>query len=129
MSRQPKGGVMTTPAYTKKQVDEQPIERSICGFRQRVLKRDDGAPASITRLKTFDAQAHWHAHTDEYYYVLDGEGALFIDEERVPVKAGDCVWIHPGHVHRAEGEFEALIIGIPAFSIEDVHTSEERPTL
>ena len=116
---------MSDPAYTKISVDDQPIERSICGFRQRILKRDDGAPASITRLKTFDAQPHWHARTDEYYYILAGEGTLFIDEEPVPVKAGDCVWIHPGHVHRAEGELESLIIGIPAFSVEDVHSPEE----
>ena len=53
-------------AYIKVNVEEQDRERSICGFRQRILKKEDGAPASITRLRTDHAQPHWHRHTDEY---------------------------------------------------------------
>ncbi|HNR33409.1 MAG TPA: cupin domain-containing protein [Candidatus Hydrogenedentes bacterium] len=111
---------MQDEAYIKVSADEQPRERSICGFRQRLLKKDDGAPASITRLRTDDATPHWHKRTDEYYYVLSGSGKLVIDGEEVPIKAGDCVWIKPGHVHHAEGDLESLIIGIPPFDYEDV---------
>ncbi len=100
--------------------DVQERERSICGFRRRLLKKEDGAPASITHLVTDNARAHWHRHTEEYYYILEGSGILEIDEEKVSVAKGDCVWIRPGHVHRAEGTFEALIIGIPSFDYDDV---------
>lgn len=109
-------------AYLKVSVDDQPRERSICGWRQRILRREDLAPASITRLKTDDATPHWHRHTDEYYYILNGSGKLVIDGEDVPVKAGDCVWIRPGHMHHAEGALESLIIGIPPFDYDDVFT-------
>lgn len=113
---------MNDDAYVKVTADAQTRERSICGFRQRLLKKDDGAPASITRLKTFDAQPHWHKKTDEYYYILNGSGKLVIDGVDVPVEAGDCVWIKPGHVHYAEGDLESLIIGIPPFDYDDVFT-------
>jgi mannose-6-phosphate isomerase-like protein (cupin superfamily) len=94
-------------------------ERSTCGYRQRLVKQAHGAPASVTRLKIDDAKAHNHLHTHEYYYVLSGEGTLVIDDDRVPVQAGDCVWIQPPAVHRAEGELEALIIAVPAYDPVD----------
>ena len=112
---------MSADAYLKISSTAQEVERSICGFRQRMIKQDHGAPASITRLRTDDAQPHWHKKTDEYYYVLSGEGKLVIDEEDVPVQAGDVIWIKPGHMHRAEGDLESLIIGIPPFDYEDVY--------
>lgn len=111
-----------TKAYVKVSADLQPTERSICGFRQRMLKKADGAPASITRLRIFEAQPHWHKVSHEYYYVLAGSGRIVIDGEDVPVAAGDCVWIRPGHVHHAEGDLESLILGIPPFDEEDTFT-------
>ena len=95
-------------------------ERSTCGFRRRLLKKDDGAPASITYLKTHEAVAHGHRKTHEYYYVLEGAGALVVNGEQVPVEAGDCVWIKPGALHHAEGDLTSLIIGIPPFDPDDV---------
>jgi len=101
-----------------------PPERSTCGFRQRLLRKEDGVPASVTRLKTDEATPHWHRHTHEYYYVLHGSGTLFIDDEPVPIEDGDCVWIKPGHRHHAEGKLESLIIAIPAFDPEDIFFGE-----
>lgn len=114
---------MDTRSYMIVRADSQDTERSICGFRQRLFRKEDGAPASVTRLRTDNAQAHWHRHTHEYYYVLEGSGVLVIDGDEVPVKAGDCVWIPPGHMHRAVGNFEALIVGTPPFDYDDVITS------
>ncbi len=105
--------------YVKVSVEKQRQERSICGFRQRLFKKEDGGPTSITRLHTDNAQAHYHRKTDEYYYILSGEGALRIDGEEIPVAPGDCLWIRPGHVHQAIGDFEALIICVPPFDHAD----------
>lgn len=95
-------------------------ERSTCGFRRRLIRKTDGAPASVTRLKTRDATPHWHRFTHEYYYVMDGRGKLIIDGEEVLVEAGDCVWIKPGAFHHAEGDLESLIVAIPAFDPSDM---------
>ncbi len=98
-------------------------ERSTCGFRQRLLKRDDGAPASITVLTTDNARPHYHKVTHEYYYIMEGTGVLHIDGEVVPVEAGDCVWIKPPAMHHAEGELKSIIVGVPPFSEEDLFFS------
>ena len=110
---------MSEPLYVKKTADDVECERSTCGFRRRLLKKDEGVPASITHLKTFDAKPHWHQCTHEYYYVLQGEGCIVIDEVPVPVVAGDVVWIKPGAMHHAEGELESLIVGVPAYDPND----------
>jgi mannose-6-phosphate isomerase-like protein (cupin superfamily) len=112
--------MMDSNAWIKASTSASPKERSTCGFRQRLIKKDDGAPASVTRLKTSEAKPHWHRETHEYYCVLDGSGKLVIGEQEVPVCAGDCVWIKPGYMHHAEGDLESLIIAVPAFDPEDM---------
>ena len=111
---------MPEDKYKKVSRNTVETERSTCGFRRRLIKKDDGAPASVTCLKTSDATPHWHKHTHEYYYVMQGRGKLVIDGEEVPVAAGDCVWIKPGAFHHAEGELESLIIAVPAFAPDDI---------
>ena len=111
---------MDTPSHLKVSADTREEERSVCGFRQRLITKEHGAPLSITRLRTSNAQAHWHRHTHECYYVLAGEGKLLIDNEEVSVQAGDCVWIMPGHQHQAIGSFETLIICTPPLEPDDV---------
>lgn len=106
--------------YVKVTTADRAPERSTCGFRQRLVLKADGAPASLTRLKTDNATPHWHAHTHEYYYVLQGEGTIVIDGEEIPVSAGDCVWIKPRHMHHAVGDLESLIVAVPAFDPADM---------
>ena len=118
-----------TPAYRKVAADDQDSERSICGFRQRLFRKEDDSPASLTRLRTDQAQPHWHRHTHEYYFILAGTGFLRIDGEEVPVQPGDCLWIRPGHVHQAVGNLETLIVGVPPFDYDDVILeATEKPT-
>lgn len=121
------GLFMAEEKYKKVGSDSVETERSTCGFRRRLLKKDDGVPASLTRLKTNDATPHWHAHTHEYYYVLEGSGKLVIDDEEVPIAAGDCVWIKPGAFHHAEGDLESLIVAIPAFGPDDMFFDKTPP--
>jgi mannose-6-phosphate isomerase-like protein (cupin superfamily) len=110
----------TGPKYRKVSYADLQPERSTCGFRQRMIMKEDDAPASLTRLKTDDATPHWHKVTHEYYYVLNGSGKIVIDGEDVPVTAGDCVWIRPYAMHHAEGDLESLIIGVPPFDPDDM---------
>ena len=119
---------MSGEVYKKVSSETVETERSTCGFRRRLLKKADGVPASVTRLKTNDATPHWHAHTHEYYYVLQGSGKLVINGEDVPVTDGDCVWIKPRAFHHAEGDLESLIIAVPAFDPSDMFLEKPAST-
>ena len=116
---------MSVDKYVKVSTEDAETERSTCGFRRRLLRKDDGAPASVTHLTTHDARPHWHKTTHEYYYVMKGSGTIVIDGEEVPVKEGDLVWIKPPARHYAVGELESLIIGAPAFEAADMLFDEE----
>lgn len=119
---------MAESKYEKRSVRAMSGERSTCGIRQRLFTKDDGAPASITYLTVDDAKSHWHKHTHEYYYVLEGEGVLFVDGERVAIAPGDCIWIKPGVRHYAEGAITSLIIAMPALDPSDVLYEEPTPS-
>ena len=94
-------------------------ERSICGYRQRLVSAEDKTPASVTYLAVDDAERHRHGAATEFYYVLEGEGELDLDGERVPLSPGTLVMIPPGVAHRAIGEVKTLVIGVPPFTPED----------
>ncbi len=104
-----------------RRLDDVEKERSVCGFRQRLLKKDDGTPASITYLAVYEAECHYHNETTEFYYVLEGSGKLHLDDETIDLEPNMVVWIPPGVKHSAEGDVKVLVICVPAFDADDQH--------
>jgi mannose-6-phosphate isomerase-like protein (cupin superfamily) len=99
-----------------------PRELSACGFRDRLISRDDAAahPAAWAHAVDINgAQPHYHRRATELYYVLDGEGFVMLDGEEHPVRKGSIVHIPPGVVHGARGRMRVLVIGIPDIADDD----------
>ena len=59
------------------------------------------------------APDHFHTY-DEVIYVLEGEGALHIDGESAPLRAGSCVHLPARIVHCLEntGDTELRLLGV-----------------
>jgi mannose-6-phosphate isomerase-like protein (cupin superfamily) len=55
----------------------------------------------------------------EIYFILEGEGHMELDGDRVPVRPMSAVFIKPGCRHRAVGQIRAVIVPIPAFDPAD----------
>jgi mannose-6-phosphate isomerase-like protein (cupin superfamily) len=68
-----------------------------------------------------DAERHYHKRLTETYYFLEcgPDARMELDEQVVPVKAGMCVMIPPGVLHRALGKMTVLNIVFPKFDPED----------
>ena len=66
-----------------------------------------------------DARTHYHKRLTETYVILEGEGFLELDGERVPVKPLSTIMIRPGCRHRAVGKMKVLNFVVPAFDPED----------
>ena len=66
-----------------------------------------------------DSRPHYHKKTTEIYYVLEGEGHLEIEKDKVPLKPGVSVLIPPNSLHRAVGELKILNVPVPAFDPAD----------
>ena len=57
--------------------------------------------------------------------ILEGEGYLELDGERVPVRPLTAVFIRPGCRHRAVGKLRILNIPVPAFDPADEFEDDE----
>ena len=99
-----------------------PRERSICGWRQLLVSRQDDNVAAWAHAVDIDgAKPHYHKIATELYYVLEGEGTILLDDEEHPIQKGSIVHIPPGVVHGARGRMRVLVVGIPDISDGDLY--------
>jgi len=105
---------------------EAPRERSTCGFRDRLISREDAedAAAWAHAVDIDGAKPHFHKVATEIYYVLEGEGTVTLDGVEHPVRKGSVVQIPPGVVHAADGRVRVLVVGIPHMAEDDLYFPE-----
>ena len=106
---------------------EAPRERSTCGWRNRLISREDAAQHPAAWVHTVDidgSREHFHQRTTELYYVLEGQGSVRLDGVEQPVRPGSLLHIPPGVVHGAQGRMKVLVVGIPDIADEDVFFPE-----
>ena len=100
-------------------------ERSTCGWRDRLISREDSNVTAWVHAVDIDgAREHYHKVATELYYVLEGEGDVVLDGEPVSVSKGSLLHIPPGVVHGARGKMRVLVVGIPDMSDDDLFYPE-----
>ena len=105
---------------------EVPRERSTCGWRDRLISREDSEVAAWAHAVDIDgAREHYHKRSTELYYVLDGDGVVLLDGDEHPVRKGSLVHIPPGVVHGAKGRMRVLVVGIPDIADDDLYFPDE----
>jgi mannose-6-phosphate isomerase-like protein (cupin superfamily) len=105
-----------------------PRERSACGYRDRLISREDIAlgPAAWAHAVDIDgAKPHYHKRSTELYYVVEGAGSVMLDGVEHEVREGSLVHIPPGVVHGARGRMRVLVIGIPDIADDDYFEATE----
>jgi mannose-6-phosphate isomerase-like protein (cupin superfamily) len=72
---------------------------------------------------------HWHAKTEEFFYVVEGEGTLKTEQrgrpdDARPIRAGDAFLIALGTAHQifASTRMTILKFDTPGFDPRDAHT-------
>jgi len=91
-----------------------------CGTSKRAFVDDPEAPASFHVVEiAADSKLHYHKTMTEIYHVLEGEGELEVDGDRVPLRPGTTVMIKPGCRHRAIGKLKIINVPIPKFDEHD----------
>ena len=108
---------------------EAPRERNICGWRDRLISREDTHVAAWAHAVDIEnSRLHYHHRATELYYVIEGEGVVILDGQEHPVRKGSLVHIPPGVVHGARGKMRVLVIGIPDIADEDLFFPDEERT-
>ena len=108
------------PNYFVTQLNEVPPLRCPCGFARRAFADagDSVASMHIVDIQE-DSRTHYHKQMTEIYLVLEGEGEMELDGERVPVKPMTAIYIKPGCRHRAIGKLKIINVPVPAFDEHD----------
>jgi len=91
-----------------------------CGFAQRAFALPDNETATMHVVEIQeDAQVHYHKEHTEIYLVLEGEGHMELDGERIPVRPFSTILIKPLCRHRAVGRLRIVNVCIPPFDPAD----------
>ena len=106
--------------YLIENLDEIALVECPCGQARRAFASPDNDVATlhVVDIKT-DSEVHYHKKMTEIYYVLEGEGFMELDGERIPVRPMSSVLIKPGCRHRAVGRMKIINVPIPAFDPAD----------
>lgn len=115
---------MTQPTppvrYRISQLDAIEPTRCPCGSTRRAFALPDNQTATVHLLTVAqDARTHYHKTLTEIYVILEGEGFLELDGQRVPLRPMTAVMILPGCRHRAIGRLKLINVPIPAFDPAD----------
>ena len=95
-----------------------------CGQIRPLVEEADGAAAEVHHVEIDNAKLHYHANTDEFYYVIDGEGTMTLDDEVIELHKGVVVYVPRGVKHKAVGRLTVLTVCIPRGVLHDVHELE-----
>ena len=95
-----------------------------CGEIRCLVEEKDGAAAEVHHVKIHDAKLHYHARTDEFYYVIDGQGTMTLDDTEIELHQGVVVYVPSGTKHKAVGNLTVLTVCIPRGVFNDIHELE-----
>ena len=95
-----------------------------CGAIRCLIEESDAAAAEVHHVEIQDAKLHYHERTDEFYYVIEGQGTMILDETEIELHTGVVVYIPRGVKHKAVGNLKVLTICIPRGVLNDVHELE-----
>jgi mannose-6-phosphate isomerase-like protein (cupin superfamily) len=91
-----------------------------CGQIRCLVEEADGAAAEVHRVEIDNAKLHYHERTDEFYYIIAGQGTMILDDETIEVHEGIVVYVPRGVRHKAVGKLTVLTVCIPRGVMGDI---------
>ena len=111
---------MPDKRFAVAQLDELTPVPCPCGEARRAFNESWNTLASVHLTDiSVDSRVHYHKKMTEIYIVLEGEGFLEADGERIPLKPLTTVMIRPGCKHRAVGKLRIINVPMPPFDPAD----------
>ena len=95
-----------------------------CGEIRCLIEEKDDAAGEVHQVQIHDAKMHFHAQTDEFYYVIDGHGTMTLDGTEIELHKGVVVYVPRGIKHKAVGDLTVLVVCVPRGVMNDVHEVE-----
>ena len=116
--------MITVPKFLRRDPADVRPWAETCGQIRPLVEESDGAAAEVHHVEIRNAKLHYHAKTDEVYYVIAGRGTMVLDDEEIELHAGVVVYVPRGVKHKASGNLTVLTVCIPRGVLGDVHEVE-----
>lgn len=113
-----------TATYLRRDPAEVTPWAETCGQIRPLIEAKDEAAAEIMHVEIDHAKLHYHKKTDEFYYIIDGQGTMILDDDEIELHRGVVVYVPRGVKHKAIGKMTILAICIPRGVLDDVHELE-----
>src|SRR5262245_51868259 len=114
----------TTVSYLRRDPADVTPWAETCGQIRTLIEEKDGAAGEVYHVEIDNAKLHFHARTDEFYYVIDGQGTMILDDDEIELHPGVVVYVPRGVKHKAIGKLTVLTVCIPRGVLSDVHELE-----
>jgi mannose-6-phosphate isomerase-like protein (cupin superfamily) len=110
----------TTAKFLRRDPAEVQPWAETCGQIRPLVEEADGAAAEVHHVEIHDAKLHYHQQTDEFYYVIDGQGTMVLDDDQIELHPGVVVYVPRGTKHKAVGKLTVLTVCIPRGVLHDI---------
>jgi len=111
------------PAFITKDGSE---IRELLAYRNSAIRNQSLAEARLPPGSS--TQEHYHARTEEIYFIVAGEARMRIEGEVADVKTGDAIAIPPGKKHklwnRGRDTLKLLCCCSPSYEHSDTFITE-----
>jgi mannose-6-phosphate isomerase-like protein (cupin superfamily) len=111
------------PAFKTKDGSE---IRELLAYRNSSVRKQSLAEARLPAGTS--TQEHYHAVTEELYYIVAGRGQVRVGSELKPVCPGDAIAIPPGERHKiwntGADDLRFLCCCVPAYEHADTFLTE-----
>ena len=106
--------------YMLAQLDEIEPVKCPCGMTKRAFIGPGNSTATMHMVSiSADSRVHYHKKLTEVYLILNGNGYMELDGDRVAVQPMTSILIKPGCRHRAVGKLSVIVTAVPAFDVTD----------
>lgn len=95
-----------------------------CGQIRCLIEEKDGAAGEVHQVQIQEARLHYHKRTDEFYYIIAGQGTMVLDGEEIALHPGVVVYVPRGVRHKARGDLTVLLVCVPPGVMGDIHELE-----
>ena len=84
-------------------------------FNQTLCQVND----SVVRMGVVKGEYHWHKHDadDEFFYVVEGEFLIDLDDRTVSLKPGQGFVVPKGRMHRPRAPERTIVLMVETSSI------------
>lgn len=113
-----------TVSFLRRDVADVEPWAETCGQVRCLIEEKDRAAAEVLLVEIRDAKLHYHERTDEFYYVIDGQGTMTLDGTEIDLHPGVVVYVPRGVRHKASGKLTVLVVCVPRGVLSDVHELE-----